>query len=64
MVECPLCLGLVRGFAARKVAAKVVGVWVVLEEPHALGGGHHQPKVVELAPSVGKNVCSGHRTRK
>ena len=64
MVECSLHLGLVRGFAAPKVAAEVVGGWVVLEEPPALGGGHHQPKVAELAPSGGKHVCSGHRPRK
>ena len=64
MVESSLRLGLVRGFAAPKVAAEVVGGWVVLEEPPALGGGHLQPKVAELAPCVGKNVCSGHRPHK
>ena len=63
-VECSLRLGLVRGFAAPKVAAKVVGGWVVLEGPHALGGGHHQPTAAEIAPSVGKHVCSGHRPHK
>ena len=64
MVGCSLRLGLVRGFAAPKVAAEVVGGWVVLEEPPALGGVHPQPKVAELAPYVDKNVCSGHRPRK
>ena len=40
MVGCSLRLGLVRGFATPNVAAKVVGGWVVLEEPPALGGVH------------------------
>ena len=40
MVQCSLRLGLVRGFVAPKVAAEVVGGWVVLEEPPALGGVH------------------------
>ena len=61
MVGCSLRLGLVRGFAAPKVAAEVVGGWVVLEEPPALGGVHQQPKVAALTPYVDKNVCSGHR---
>ena len=64
MVECSLHLGLVRGFAAPKVAAEVVGGWVVLEEPHSLVIVHQQPKVVGPAPYVDKNVCSGHRPRK
>ena len=50
MVQCSLSLGLVRGFVAPKVAAKVVGDWVVLEEPPVLGVIYQQPKVVELAP--------------
>ena len=54
----------VRGFAAPKVAAEVVGVWVVPEEPSALGGVHPQPEVAGLAPYGGKNVWSGHRPRK
>ena len=64
MVACSLCLGLVRGFAAPKVAAEVVAGWAVLEEPSALGVVHQQPKVAEPAPYVDKNVCSGHRPRK
>ena len=50
MVGCSLRLGLVRGFAAPKVAAEVVGGSVVLEEPPALGVVHQQPRVVGLAP--------------
>ena len=50
MVQCSLSLGLVRGFVAPKVAAEVVGGWVVLEEPPVLGVVYQQPKVVELAP--------------
>ena len=64
MVQCSLSLGLVRGFVAPKVAAEVVGDWVVLEEPPVLGVAYQQPKVVELAPYVDKSVCSGHRPRK
>ena len=64
MVGCSLRLGLVRGFAAPKVAAEVVGGWVVLEELPVLGVVHQQPKVAEPAPCVGKNACSGHRPRK
>ena len=37
MVQCSLSLGLVRGFVGPKVAAEVVGDWVVLEEPPVLG---------------------------
>ena len=40
MVQCSLSLGLVRGFAAPKVAAEVVVGWVVLEELPALGVVH------------------------
>ena len=50
MVQCSLSLDFVRGFAAPKVAAEVVGDWVVLEEPPVLGVVYQQPKVVELAP--------------
>ena len=64
MVGCSLRLGLVRGFAAPKVAAEVVAGWAVLEEPSALGGVRPQPKVAGLTPYVDKNVCSGHRPRK
>ena len=64
MVQCSLSLGLARGFVRPKVAAEVVGDWAVLEEPLGLGVPYQQPKVVELAPSVGKSVCSGHRPRK
>ena len=63
-VGCSLRLGLVRGFAAPKVAVEVVVGWVVLEEPPALCGVHLQPKVAELTPYVDKNVCSGHRPHK
>ena len=64
MVQCSLSLGLVRGFAAPKVAAEAVGDWVVLEEPSSLGVAYQQPKVVERAPYADKNVCSVHRPRK
>ena len=64
MVQCSLSLGLVRGFAAPKVAAEAVGDWVVLEEPSALGIVYQQPKVVERVPYADKNVCSVHRPRK
>ena len=37
MAGCSLRLRLVRGFVAPKVAAEVVGDWVVLEEPPVLG---------------------------
>ena len=62
--ECSLCLGLVRGFAAPKVDVEVVEGWVAAEEPLALDDGHHQSRVAELTPNVGKHVCSGHRPRK
>ena len=61
MVQCSLRLGWVRGLVGPKVAAEVVGDWVVIEEPPVLGVAYQQPKVVELAPYVDKNVCSGHR---
>ena len=64
MVRCSLRLGLVRGFAAPKVVAGVAGGLVVLDELPALGVVHQQPRVVELASYVDKNVCSGHRPRK
>ena len=64
MVQCSLSLGLARGFVRPKLAAEVVGDWAVLEEPLVLGVAYQQPKVVELTPSVGKSVCSGHRPRK
>ena len=63
-VQCSLRLGLVRGFATPRVAAKVVGGWVVREEPPVLGVAYQQPKVVGLAPCGGKHVWSGHRPRK
>ena len=37
-------------FVAPKVAAEVVGDWVVLEEPPVLGVVYQQPKVVGLTP--------------
>ena len=37
MVQCSLRLGWVRVFVGPKVAAEVVGDWVVLEEPPVLG---------------------------
>ena len=64
MVQCSLSLGLVRGFVGPRVAAEVVGDWAVLEESPVLGVAYQQPKFVELAPFVGKNVCSVHRPRK
>ena len=54
MVQCSLSLGLARGFVRPKVAAEVVGDWVVLEEPPVLGVAYQQPKVVELTPYVDK----------
>ena len=41
---------LVKGSVGPKVAAEVVGDWVVLEEPPVLGVIYQQPKVVELTP--------------
>ena len=64
MVQCSLSLGLVRGFAAPKVAAEAVGDWVVLEELSALGVVYQQPKVVERVTYADKNVCNVHRPRK